>query len=182
MKKDINKERFKFTISDENLKYLNDKKSKFGIKTKSEFLNEIIKFHKDCYYQAQSELETMPYDESRLKSYEYRIRLTQNENEFIKSQSKAHGISNTKEIKLRLLNTLYDEKFVPRIDIIDIKKNQKAYIKAFRYIKSHIENNQLYCIDENGIQLINELIDIHERIDNHLSKLSKRVDLKLESN
>ncbi|WP_179187478.1 hypothetical protein [Campylobacter lanienae] len=43
MKKDINKERFIFTIIDENLKYLNDKKSKFGIKTKSEFLILFLK-------------------------------------------------------------------------------------------------------------------------------------------
>lgn len=66
--------------------------------------------------------------------------------------------------------------------LLILKKNQKAYIKAFRYIKSHIENNQLYCIDENGIKLINELIGIYERIDNHLNELSQRVDLKLESN
>ena len=173
--------RFIFTISDDNKKFLEQAKAKMNIKTTSELLNKII------FDYAMIHNKTSPFDITKLdekkwhKLYEYRVKLTYDENEFVKSQAQKHGgISITKELRLRLVNTFYDEDFVPRIDMLNLLLRTEANINAFRKIKEHIEAIEIFVLDEKCEALLDENLKKLTQICQHLSELSNRQFLMVE--
>lgn len=173
--------RYKFTISDDNKKFLEQLKIQMNINTTSELLNRIIADYSIAHNKV------FPFDLIKLndkkhqKLYEYRIKLTHDENEFLKSQAQKHGgISITKELRLRIVNNIYDEDFVPRIDILNLLLRTRANISAFRKIKEHIEANEIFVLDEKCEALLDENLKKLTQICEHLSELSNKQFLMVE--
>ncbi len=69
------------------------------------------------------------------KQHEYRIKINENEMKFLKENSILHGFSSiTKEIKFRLLNTIYYNKFFSNIEMKELRSSLVQLKKIGRNI------------------------------------------------
>lgn len=104
------------------------------------------------------------------KEHKYTIFLSNKEKEFLEKRAIEHGFNSvTSEIRYRLLNTIYDDKFFTNIEIQYLLQTLNDINKVGRNINSLLENARKtdnYNYEINYPKLKNELIDISKNIKN----------------
>lgn len=162
-----------FRINEDNYKFLNDLKSDTNV-SMNKLLNIILADVKEANYKSKKSNIDTALKASNTK--EIRIDLTQEEYEYLQLQSKVSGLNSvTKEVKYRLLNTMYDNTYFTNLELRAFTKASTEVTIVGRNLNQLVKllntkNNKIKIDETRFIKLYEE---INLRVSNLVNELKK---------
>lgn len=117
---------------------------------------------------------------------EFRIFLSDREKEFLEQEANNHGFNSiTKEIRYRLMNTIYNNKFYTNFEMIelakainDLNKFGRNFNEIVKYLRENdgVKFNMNYEVFGNNIE---EIVKIFREINNAILSDRTRLELRV---
>lgn len=161
-------------LSKDNHKILSDLKEETGLSI-NKIVNLLISKQNDISYMKNLKNHKLGEDEKK----EVRLKITENEYEFLKNEAQKDGINHVNnEVKYRLLNTIYRNKYFTNIElstfiktkgeINTIGRNLNQLLKLLHTksnltVNDEVFKNMVSDIDNNVKNISNDLRDIIEK-------------------
>jgi hypothetical protein len=161
-------------LSKDNHKILSDLKEETGLSI-NKIVNLLISKQNDTSYMKNLKNHKLGEDEKK----EVRLKITENEYDFLKNEAQKDGINHVNnEVKYRLLNTIYRNKYFTNIElstfiktkgeINTIGRNLNQLLKLLHTksnltVHDEVFKNMVSDIDNNVKNISNDLRDIIEK-------------------
>lgn len=175
--------KFKFSINDKNLEFLENISKETGA-AKSKILNSLI----DSFIQNPRNSETANLDyrkeKNERKNKEVRIFFTQNEYDILKENATKNNHSFvTQEVRFRILNSIYSDKFSNGVELRQFILTKTALNQLGRNLNQfnrELGKKNIVKIDEKFINtILQNILDKIDTLIKNLDSLTKKSQDKI---